>query len=70
MFGEYKIHQQAIEQTLKAEKEIEKLEVELAQNPSFQRIQALQSFIKTKDSEKRKALKEKKSQIEMTFKSA
>lgn len=67
MFGEYKIHQQAIEATLKAEKEIEKLEVELAQNPAFQRIQALQSFIKTKDSEKRKALKEKKSQIEMDF---
>lgn len=70
MFGEYKIHQQAIEATLKAEKEIEMLEVELSQNPAFQKIQALQNFIKTKDSEKRKALKEKKNQIEMNFKSA
>lgn len=70
MFGEYKIHQQAIEQTLKAEREIEKLEVELAQNPAFQKIQTLQKFIKTKNSEKLKALKEKKHQIEMNFKTA
>jgi hypothetical protein len=67
MFGEYKIHQQAIEATLKAEKEIENLELQLAQNPAFQKIQALKNFIKTKDSEKRKALKEKKNQIEMNF---
>ena len=68
MFGEYKIHQQAIEATLKAEKEIEKLEVELAQNAAFKRIQTLQNFIKTKDSEKRKALRDKKNQIELDLK--
>lgn len=68
MFGEYKLHEQAIQETLKAEKEIEALKVELAQNPAFQRIEALESFIKTKDSEKRKALREKKNQIEMNFK--
>lgn len=68
MFGEYRIHEAALQQTLKAEKEIEKLQVKLAENPDFQRIQALEKFIKTKDSEKRKALRDKKNQIEMNFK--
>lgn len=67
MFGEYRIHEAALQQTLKAEKEIEKLQVKLAENPDFQRIQALEKFIKTKDSEKRKALRDKKNQIEMDF---
>jgi hypothetical protein len=67
MFGEYRIHEQALQDTLKAEKEIEKLEVELAQNPAFQKIQKLQGFIKTKNSEKLKALREKKNQIAMNF---
>ena len=67
MFGEYRIHEAALQQTLKAEKEIEKLQVKLAENPDFQRIQTLQNFIKTKDSEKRKALRDKKNQIEMDF---
>ena len=48
MFGEYRIHEAALQQTLKAEKEIEKLQVKLAENPDFQRIQALEKFIKTK----------------------
>lgn len=67
MFGEYKIHEQALQETIKAEKQIEKLEVELAQNPAFQKIQTLQKFIKTKNSEKLKALREKKNQVEMNF---
>jgi hypothetical protein len=68
LFGEYRIHEQALQATLKAEKEIQKLEVDLAQNPAFQRIQKLQEFIKTNNSVKTKALRDKKSQIEMDFK--
>lgn len=67
MFGEYRIHEQAMQETIKAEKEIEKLQVELAQNPAFQRIQTLEKFIKTKDAEKRKVLRDKKNQIAMDF---
>lgn len=67
MFGEYRIHEQAMQETLQAEKEIEQLQVELAQNPAFQRIQTLEKFIKTKDAVKRKVLKDKKNQIAMDF---
>lgn len=68
LFGEYRIYEEAHQQNLKAEKEIEKLELVLANNEAFQKIQTLKKFIKTKNSEKVKALKERKSQIEMNFK--
>tara|TARA_R110002096_G_scaffold432559_1_gene649615 strand:- start:7262 stop:7810 length:549 start_codon:yes stop_codon:yes gene_type:complete len=68
LFGDYLKHQQAIEETLKAENELEVLQNLLAENPNFKRIQELQEFIKTKDSEKRKALAAKKQQITLDFK--
>ncbi|QQV91384.1 KilA-N domain protein [Polaribacter phage Leef_1] len=65
LFGDYLKHQNAIEETLKAEKELHVLEARLAEDPNFKRIQELQEFIKTKDSEKRKALAAKKLQIKL-----
>lgn len=67
LFGDYLIHQNAIEETFKAEKELEVLENKLSENPNFKRMQYLQEFIKTKDSEKRKALAARKAQIKMDF---
>jgi hypothetical protein len=69
LFGDYLKHQHAIEETLKAEKELEVLENLLAENPNYKRIQELEAFIKTKDSEKRKALAAKKQQIQLDFNS-
>lgn len=68
LFGDYLKHQNAIEETLKAEAELQVLENKLAEDPNFKRIQELQEFIKTKDSEKRKALAAKKQQIKIDFK--
>ena len=67
MFGDYLKHQQAIEETLKAEKELQVLENLLSEDPNYKRIQELEAFIKTKDSEKRKALAAKKMQIQLDF---
>jgi hypothetical protein len=67
LFGDYLKHQQAIEETLKAEKELQVLENLLSEDPNYKRIQELEAFIKTKDSEKRKALAAKKMQIQLDF---
>ena len=68
LFGDYLKHQNAIEATLRAEAELLVLENRLAQDPNFKRILELQEFIKTKDSEKRKALAAKKAQMKLDFK--
>lgn len=67
LFGDYLKHQEAVEQTIKAERELKVLENLLANDPNFQRMQELEEFIKTKDAEKRKALIASKNQLKMNF---
>ncbi|ALU74318.1 hypothetical protein AUW17_03115 [Tenacibaculum dicentrarchi] len=67
MFGEYRVQEKALEETLKAEKEMEALALKLGENEDFQKLQDLQNFVKKKNSAKIKAQKLKKFQIKMNL---
>ncbi|WP_275552669.1 KilA-N domain-containing protein [Tenacibaculum piscium] len=65
MFGEYRVQEKALEETLKAEKEMEIVISKLYENEDFQRLQTLQNLVKKNNSAKIKAQKLKKVQIRM-----
>ncbi|SOS48413.1 conserved hypothetical protein [Tenacibaculum dicentrarchi] len=67
MFGEYRVQEKALEETLKAEKEMEALALKLGENEDFQRLQTLRNLVKKNNSAKIKAQKLKKFQIKMNL---